>query len=463
MPALPLLPPPPIALVELASLAAASRLAAMALVGFTLAQVVVLVVLGHWPSRRSAEPPAPVLVVVVIPCLNEGRVIAATVESLLLQNRPDLQVLVIDDGSDDDTADQLLRFDSDPRVEVFRRTMPNARQGKGHALNAAYRDLRERDWGHSDVLVCILDADGRLQPGAIDAAIALFADPRVGAVQIGVRIRNAASNLLARLQDVEFLVYTEVYQRGRNRLESVGLGGNGQFARLHALQDLGDSPWSDCLTEDLDLGVRLLLAGHRNRYCPTAVVDQQGLVDVRRFVRQRTRWFQGHLQCWGLLPRVVRSSLPLRARLDLSFQLTATAQLLVASVAITAAWVIGVVEAVTQVRHPAEILLGEAGMQTYLVAFSPSPLIAWIYWRRHPEIGFLRGLLVSHLFMAYTCLWFVAGWRAVLRHARRQRGWAKTSRVIELPAGTEAATQTAAATAAAGSTGTSPPPERQSA
>jgi 1,2-diacylglycerol 3-beta-glucosyltransferase len=390
-------------------------------------------VLGRVRPARPVGPAGPRFrVMIVIPCLNEGRVIAATVASVLAhQCAHAVSVLVIDDGSDDDTSEQLAPYVADTRVSVLHRRLPTARQGKGKALNEAYRILRARRWNHDKVLVCILDADGRLQPGAIDRAVALFADPQVGAVQIGVRIRNAGTNLLARLQDVEFLVYTEVYQRGRNRLESVGLGGNGQFARLRALMDLGDEPWSECLTEDLDLGVRLMLAGHRNRYCPQAVVDQQGVTDVRRFVRQRTRWFQGHLQCWALLPRVLRSSLPRRARADLTLQLTSPFQLLAASIAITSSWALGLVEAVTHIEHPGQVLLGPAGMVTFLVAFVPSPLIAWIYWQRQPEIGYLRGLLIAHLFVLYTCLWFAAGWRAVGRTVRKQRSWAKTARVVE--------------------------------
>ena len=50
----------------------------------------------------------------------------------------------------------------------------------------------------------------------------------------------------------EFVVFTEIFQRARQRVGSVGLGGNGQFARLTALMSLGDAPWTKCLTEDLD-------------------------------------------------------------------------------------------------------------------------------------------------------------------------------------------------------------------
>ena len=110
------------------------------------------------------------------------------------------------------------------------------------------------------------------------------------------------------MQDMEFVIYTEVFQRGRRHLGSVGLGGNGQFVRLSALRSLGPAPWTRSLTEDLDLGVRLLAAGWRNEYCRTAAVHQQGVVEVKRLIRQRARWFQGNLQSWRLIPLVLRSS-----------------------------------------------------------------------------------------------------------------------------------------------------------
>ena len=76
--------------------------------------------------------------------------------------------------------------------------------------------------------------------------------------------------------------------------------------RLSALVSLGDSPWSKSLTEDLDLGVRLLSLGWRNEFCHTAAVHQQGVTELGRLIRQRSRWFQGHLMSIRLVPKVLR-------------------------------------------------------------------------------------------------------------------------------------------------------------
>ena len=69
-----------------------------------------------------------------------------------------------------------------------------------------------------------------------------FADPRVGGVQMGVIIGNAADGLIPRCQDLEFVGFSHLAQAARDRIGSVGLGGNGQFTRLAALRSLGRPP-----------------------------------------------------------------------------------------------------------------------------------------------------------------------------------------------------------------------------
>jgi len=114
------------------------------------------------------------------------------------------------------------------------------------------------------------------------------------------------------MQDMEFAIHTEVFPRGRRHLGSVGLGGNGKYIGLSALLSLGPAPWTQSLTEDLDVGVRLLTAGWRDEYCPTTAVHQQDIVKLRRLIRQRSRWFQGHLQSWRLIPRMLRNARAMR-------------------------------------------------------------------------------------------------------------------------------------------------------
>ena len=408
-------------------------------------QIVVLISLAYLihlfalsRRRRPELLPAPdaLFTIFVIPCLNEERVIGATLANLLALPGDDYAVLVVDDGSADRTAD-IVREHLGDRVDLLRRRLPNAKQGKGAALNAACRHLTTspllRGRRPEDVVVAIFDADGRIERDALSAVASYFRDPQSGAVQIGVEMRNAHANLLARMQDMEFCVFTEVFQRARQRLGSVGLGGNGQFVRLSALRSLGDDPWSDCLTEDLDLGVRLLLAGWKNNYCPTACVNQQAVTSVRLWLRQRTRWFQGHLQCWKLIPRIIRSSLSAQSSSDIIWYLTLPVAVLLVPVVGLPVFAAFVVLFIAEPGRGLQILLTDHGLlllAVYVVSFGPAYVYGFVYWLRG-RAGLVKSILLAHAFEVYSHLWLLAGWAALLRFLRRKRGWDKTARVAE--------------------------------
>ena len=344
-------------------------------------------------------------------------------------------VLVIDDGSDDRTAEVVGSAAGD-QVWLLSRKPPEARQGKGEALNAAIRFLtgsgRLAGRDPDQVIVVVVDADGRLDPHAVTAVSPYFADRMVGAVQIGVRINNRDASRLARMQDMEFVIYTEVFQRGRRHLGSVGLGGNGQFMRLSALLSLGGSPWTRSLTDDLDLGVRLLAAGWRNEYCSAAAVHQQGVVELRRLIRQRSRWFQGHLQSWTLIPLVLRST-PRRARSDLLYHLSSPAILLIASF-LSASFLLSLANCavlLAQGRNP----FGWWIATTYALTFGPALAYGLVYWSRERRNGvpLIRVAGLAHLYVCYGMIWYASGWWAVVRTLRGRTGWAKTDRVAEAP------------------------------
>lgn len=393
-------------------------------------------------SRRrhviSHLPPKDLFFVFLVPCLNEAMVIGRTLERLLELKSGEFAVLVIDDASDDETAEIVRSYDPE-HVWLLQRQFPNARTGKGHALNDAYRYVRDSgvlgDRRHDDVIIAVFDADGRVAENALFEVTSYFGDSKSGAVQIGVRMYNRDSGLLARMQDLEFVTFTEIFQRARQRLGSVGLGGNGQFARLTALETLGDSPWSDCLTEDLELGVRLTLNGWTNNFCATSHVSQQAVVSVRRLIRQRARWFQGHLQCWKLIPSVLRDTkLSVKQSNDLLYHLSSPALVLVMSVPV----IIFVVAMTAAVIHDPSALLAQLlkGKGTplvvmYLLSFGLAPFYAFAYWQKDQKIRLWRAMVYAHVFSLYGYLWLPAGWIATWKVLRRQRGWAKTSRTAD--------------------------------
>jgi len=362
--------------------------------------------------------------VFLVPALNEEVTIADSVSRLVELPVLRRRIVVIDDGSDDRTAEILAAIEH-PDLFVLRRVAPNARKGKAAALNHAYRSLRDRE-DRDGTIVVVVDADGRLHGDAPRFAAAHFADPRVGGVQSLVRIYNR-QHPLTWLQHVEFAVYGHLFQAGRDHWGTAGMGGNGQFNRLSALDAVADEegPWRDRLTEDQDLGLRLIAAGWQGRQDLRAAVDQQGLSRPRPLYRQRTRWSQGNLQAISLAREVLRAPLGLGARLEQAAYLVMPLWQGIIGVGLLAAailWITGIAP-----------LWGGDGPTWqlgifYLLAYGGTIVGCIAAWARRGPLGWLVGLLVAQVYAPYT--WFL--WPVLLRSAARQifdRGeWAKTER-----------------------------------
>jgi cellulose synthase/poly-beta-1,6-N-acetylglucosamine synthase-like glycosyltransferase len=381
-------------------------------------------------------------VFVVIPAHNEEAVIAHTLESLLRQEYAPYTVLVMNDGSKDRTSEIAHEYGAQyAEVMVVDRGPEIAGKGKGAVLNHAYEIIQEvvrsgdprlEGRGAEDVVVCITDADGQLERHTLASVAPYFADPKVGGVQIGVRIANSSTNLLTRMQDIEFVGFSAFVQEARDWFGSVGLGGNGQFTRLSALLSLGYAPWTDCLTEDLDLGLSLVQGGWKIRFCPDAYVAQQAVTNLSALFRQRTRWIQGHYQCWTHLPDLLRQrTVPLQTRIDLSLYLL----LVVFVVLVSSGMLLSLLGMTGLVRLQSSLLdfLPTGGVRNavdLLLSFGPLSLFLATYQRRVPEPLPPRWLpAYAVIFAFYTYAWLVATLWAWTRMATGQGAWAKTARV----------------------------------
>jgi cellulose synthase/poly-beta-1,6-N-acetylglucosamine synthase-like glycosyltransferase len=254
-----------------------------------------------------------------------------------------------------------------------------------------------------------------------------FEDPQVGGVQALVRIYNR-TGFLTQMQDVEFSVYGSVYQAGRNHAGTAGMGGNGQFNRLSALDAIahGDGPWRNRLTEDQDLGLRLLAAGWKSHQEMRAVVEQQGVPRLRPLLRQRTRWAQGNLQAFGLLRAMWRSPFPRSARAGEVLYLMMPLWQAIVGAAFVCAIVLATL-GIASVIPSAEIL-----PEVYVLGFSNS-VLGCLATRHAAGRGRLRSILVAHLYAVYTWLLFPVLLRALLRQMGTRREWSRTDRVALEP------------------------------
>ncbi|WAA65636.1 glycosyltransferase family 2 protein [Microbacterium oxydans] len=374
----------------------------------------------------------------LIPCLNEAAVIGATVSALSGGARS--TVIVIDDGSDDDTA-AIAEREGGANTTVLRRVLPEARQGKGEALNAAYQMVRdmvaERGQDPSRVLICVMDADGKLSDGALSHILPLFENERVGGLQLAVRIRNRSTNFLTRFQDFQFWSMSAVTQFGRRKTGTVSLGGNGQFTRLSALEQLGGKPWSASLTEDLDLAISLLTRGWSLETTPHASVDQQAVESLKKLIIQRRRWYQGHMTAGSRIKDVWADPQLNNARaLEISAYL-AVPWLFDLPWSILWHWTLfgfitnsGAV--FSYIDGWVSLVIGLTAW--YLLTFAPSIMTTIVYFKRDRRTGLFQCILMGHAFLVMNYLSFICAWGALYRMIRGKTGWDKTTRVVETPA-----------------------------
>jgi 1,2-diacylglycerol 3-beta-glucosyltransferase len=401
---------------------------------------------GRHRRDRRADAPVPVSAEptefwIVIPCLNEERVVARTVRAALALEGPTgsrARVLVVDDGSDDNTPNVLAGIDNSS-LYLLRRDLPDARLGKGEALNAAYRVIRNltaTEGGDPDrVAIGVIDGDGRGSENMLVQVAHAMRELRVGAVQCRVRIHNR-DRLLGAVQDMEFACIADASQSMRDSLSTVGLGGNGQYARLSALTELGESPWSGCLVEDLELGLRMHLAGNRLRYVSHASVTQQGLVDVNRLLRQRTRWAQGNLQCARYIPRLISSRRIGNGQLlEMLYYLLAPWLNATGAVGMTALWSVATWRLVP--GHGSHFMFDSWAQFAVAVAvwlaalFAPGLVWAVLHRLKLGDEQLSRLLLAGLAYPGFLFLGLISTWRAIGRHLVRRQSWAKTERLAD--------------------------------
>ncbi len=112
------------------------------------------------------------------------------------------------------------------------------------------------------------------------------------------------------MQDMEFRTIIAGMQALREKTGTVAMGGNGQFTRLSVLDKIKEEfgePWHGSLLEDYELGVHVLLEGYKSVSLRSAYVTQEAIPSFKNFIRQRSRWAQGNIQCASYLPKIFRS------------------------------------------------------------------------------------------------------------------------------------------------------------
>jgi len=269
-------------------------------------------------AGEDGEPLDRPWVTVVVPARDEAPVIADVLRDLAAQDYADasgprFDIVVIDDGSSDETAAMAERAATalGDRFHLVRRDPNGGARTKGAALRHAHAALRGE-------VIAVLDADSRLEPDYLARAIRAWRrDPGATALQTRRTELNRHRGWLPAAQDEEQLMDL-ASQCGRWATDGTAeVRGTGMFLRREVLERIGG--WHPShITEDLEVSTRLANAGERVTLAPEAVLREEAVETLGGLWQQRMRWAEGSMRrLIDLGPGLLANGrLPLQRRLD---------------------------------------------------------------------------------------------------------------------------------------------------
>jgi len=223
---------------------------------------------------------------IIVPCFNEEKTVGKTIESLLGLQYPDekLIIMIIDDGSTDNTWSEIQKYKDRPRIKLFQKENEGS---KFAALNFAL-PLVETE------LVGVLDADSWVEPDALEHYMEFFADPEVMATIPSMVIARPDS-FLRRAQKAEYDIGLFA-RRAFHRINAIYIT-PGPFSvfRKYVFDTLG--PYQEAHhTEDAEIALRMQKHHYKIAYSEKSVVYTVGPKTLRPLIKQRVRWIYGFLR-----------------------------------------------------------------------------------------------------------------------------------------------------------------------
>lgn len=238
------------------------------------------------------------LVSIIIPSWNEEDGVVTTVKSLLKNTYNNVEILVVDNASTDNTSEKILHsIRVHKMLKKIEGILPyrgkrfryyyESTQGKGHALNTGLEKARGE-------IIITIDADCYIPPETIGNFVKCFADPKVMAVVGNVRIGNT-NKIVNVVQYLEFLFsfYFKKAESLTNTIYIIG-GAAGAFRR-EVFQKVGTYSVTN-ITEDIELSVRIQSHGMRIAYASDAIVYTEGADTLQGLMKQRLRWKRGRIE-----------------------------------------------------------------------------------------------------------------------------------------------------------------------
>ena len=221
---------------------------------------------------------------ILCPGKNEHDSMPKTIDSLLKQDYPNIEIIAIDDGSTDHTWEAIQTFKGHAKVRLFRREDAG---GKSSAANMGLSLSVKGD------IIVIVDSDSEYEKNAISEIVKPFIlDPNVGGVSANLRVRNWDKNLITRFQAVDYLHSISLGRRFTSWIGTLAVcsGAFGAFRRS-AIEAVGG--WDVGPGEDGDLTLKIRKLGYRIRFAPEAICYTDVPETWGDWWKQRRRWNRG--------------------------------------------------------------------------------------------------------------------------------------------------------------------------
>lgn len=349
---------------------------------------------------------------ILLPCKNEEKVVADAIAQCLNQSYERIEVIVVAHNCSDKTFEIAKRFGCE-RVHVLK--LDTKESGKGLGLNHGL------ELAKGDIIVCF-DADSIAERDYVKKIVDAIYEGKYDLVQGKILGSNPSFNRLCFLQHMENLLFLSFFWGGKQKLNlPSGLGGTGVAIKRSSLEQLGG--YRNVLVEDFDLCLRAEMKNMKIAYRHDAIVYDEKVPYYRMIIRQRTRWFAGHLQLVSEMIRRPKRFLTLLKKCPVDFLhlLTPFYSLCL--------W-IGIFMGLTSIVINSQLLFQNVWMVYFSVPFSLFLmqtlflqalflLVLRKECRTHAE--FKRCALNLPLFSIFTLHWFIVFWNALFL-----RDWEKT-------------------------------------
>jgi cellulose synthase/poly-beta-1,6-N-acetylglucosamine synthase-like glycosyltransferase len=228
---------------------------------------------------------------IIVPVFNEGKVLNRSLQSLLNLNYQSYEIIIVNDGSTDNTKEIAESFVGYRRGKFnpIKITLINKENGgKSTALNAGIK------YSDADFVLC-MDGDSQLSPDSLKLAVRHFKDEKIGAVAGNVKVMNR-KKFLTDLQALEYIEGLNLARSAQSYIRAVNIipGPIGLFRRNAIIQSGYYS--SDTFAEDADLTLKILANGWKIYYEPKAVSFTEAPSSFQQLLKQRYRWTRGIIQ-----------------------------------------------------------------------------------------------------------------------------------------------------------------------